>query len=359
MDFRNLTAGVAGLRPGTKARNLVQLDSSAKLPAVDGSQLTNLPSTADQTARDQIALTNLRLLLNSGVASGALVQGYQWELATDEWGATSTDETYTAGSPNYYTNGGYGSDVLTGSFTYTVSETVSAGSVANIYDNNTATYVQWGASVATAVKWMNVQLTSAGAYQRFNFWVEAPSATYDVTAKVQGSNDGSSYTDLASIATFTLTSGAGGQWRTIDFTSNSTSYLHYRLYMTLSNSSGVNIRLNEAELIAYSVTNMTLLPPSSVSVSSAPTYMDAYCLWKDDSGTAVLGTDFTVELSRDGGTTYTTATLTNLASYDGTYSIIKARASVSAQPSGTSMKARIKTLNTKAQRVAAPAIYAE
>jgi hypothetical protein len=110
---------------------------------------------------------------------------------------------------------------------------------------------------------------------------------------------------------------------------------------------------------AGSPTNMTLIPDASVTVSSAPTYMDAFVLWKDDSGSAALGTDFTIELSRDGGTTYTAGTLTNLASYDGTYSLLRARANVSAQPSGTSMLCRIKTLNTKAQRVAAPAIYAE
>lgn len=66
-----------------------------------------------------------------------------------------------------------------------------------------------------------------------------------------------------------------------------------------------------------------------------------------------------IKRCRDGGTTYTTATLTNLASYDGTYSIIKARADVSAQPSGTSMLCRIKQINSKLQRVAAPALYAE
>jgi hypothetical protein len=87
--------------------------------------------------------------------------------------------------------------------------------------------------------------------------------------------------------------------------------------------------------------------------------MDAYLLWKDDSGSAVLGTDLTVELSRDGGTTYTTATITTLASFDGNYSIIKARANVSGQPSGTSMLCRIKMLNSKLQRVAAPALYSE
>ena len=72
-----------------------------------------------------------------------------------------------------------------------------------------------------------------------------------------------------------------------------------------------------------------------------------------------MGTDITVDLSRDGGTTWTSATLTNLAAYDASYSIVKARADVSAQPIGTSMTMRITTLNSKAQVVTAPALYAE
>ena len=35
----------AVLTAGTSASNAVQLDGSARLPAVDGSQLTNLPAT--------------------------------------------------------------------------------------------------------------------------------------------------------------------------------------------------------------------------------------------------------------------------------------------------------------------------
>jgi hypothetical protein len=105
--------------------------------------------------------------------------------------------------------------------------------------------------------------------------------------------------------------------------------------------------------------NMTLLPGSGVSVSSAPAYMDAYFLWKDDSGSAVPGADLTVELSRDDGTTWTAATITVLAAFDGTYSLLKARAYVGVQPNGTSLKVRIKTLNNKAQRIAAVALYME
>jgi hypothetical protein len=40
---------------GTSANNVVQLDGSARLPAVDGSQLTNLPS-AGATAGFAVAM---------------------------------------------------------------------------------------------------------------------------------------------------------------------------------------------------------------------------------------------------------------------------------------------------------------
>tara|TARA_S200002703_G_scaffold154916_1_gene158419 strand:- start:61 stop:804 length:744 start_codon:yes stop_codon:yes gene_type:complete len=40
----------AVLNEGTSANNLVQLDGSARLPAVDGSQLTNLPASEDPNA---------------------------------------------------------------------------------------------------------------------------------------------------------------------------------------------------------------------------------------------------------------------------------------------------------------------
>lgn len=92
-------------------------------------------------------------------------------------------------------------------------------------------------------------------------------------------------------------------------------------------------------------------------MTTTSTFADVYCLYKDDSGTAVLGTDLTVELSGDGGTNYVSATSIVLASFDGSYSFIRARADLGAAP--TSLRARLKTLNGKPQRIAAPALYAE
>jgi hypothetical protein len=325
--------------------------------------LNLIGSGTDQVARDQIALTNIRLMLNTAITTGALVQGKQWELATDEWGTSSTNETYTSSTPNYYANpevqllltGGTNIGGMTagGGLAAAFDGITSQGSATSAgssgapsgYGNSTSVGKDWGSGVTKTV-------TS------FSCWSPNDTgflgSTTAVGIKLQGSSDGSAWTDLYAGTT------PSGTAATVNVTSGIT-LTAYRYHRITINGNGVN-NTYLAEVKFYEATaapDMTLIPPAAVSVSAVPAYMDAYFLWKDDSGSASLGTDLTVELSRDNGTTYTTATLTNLASYDGTYSIIKARASVASQPSGTSMLCRIKTLNNKAQRIAAPALYAE
>jgi hypothetical protein len=65
----------AALDVGTTALNVVQLDASAKLPAVDGSQLTNLPGAAT-------ALNDLTDVTISSVANG---QSLVYNSATSQW----------------------------------------------------------------------------------------------------------------------------------------------------------------------------------------------------------------------------------------------------------------------------------
>ncbi|MBF0269341.1 MAG: hypothetical protein HQL44_12200 [Alphaproteobacteria bacterium] len=326
-------------------------------PDGDGSALTGI-STADQTARDQIALTNLRLLLNSSIASGALVQGYMWEFASDEWGASSSGETYIAVAGGNVANisGGTGS---------TIGDMTNNGGLAALFDGTTvsghgAGAMSAGVGTGNAGKnWGTPKLVSkATIYGPNNLYVGNNDTTL---VKLQGSNDGSTWIDLAS-----GTCPASNSSVTDIIYTGAGSYSYHRCLFTPTNG-GASVYVAEivfSEIISisngyYTGAAMTLIPGSSVSASSAPTYMDAYFLWKDDSGSAVLGTDLTVDLSRDGGTTWTAATLANLASFDGTYSIVKARANVGAQPSGTSMKCRISTLNGKSQRVGPTALYAE
>lgn len=326
--------------------------------------LNKVGSSTDTVARDQIALTNLRLMLNTAITTGALVQGKQWELATDEWGATSTNETYTApGSLGYYTNPEtYSSDVCSGGTAISGGDsgTNYASLAFNNIGSNSGTN-QWVASQtgagANGVAYIGYDFGSGitKTIRRIKFDFFNNGTNYGCTSfKVQYSDNGSSWSDAQTISP-TNTDG----WQTFDFGANGA----HRYWRLLCNATPVNsyLEIDEIEMIELiAAPNITLLPPAAVSVGAAPVYMDCIFLYKDDSGSAVLGTDLTVELTGDGGTDWAAATLTTLASYDGTYSLVKARADISgATTTGTSLSARIKTLNGKTQRIAAPAIYAE
>ena len=377
-----------GIAPQTA--NLVfagPASGSPATPTFRALTTADLPSNLmDTTARDQIALTNLRQILNTGVSTGALVQGRQWELATDEWGATSTNETYTSGSPNYYGNPGI---IITNS---AAAEWNGATGTYTFSGSNIASNAYPGNSIRTNLSYVGdvaMQMSSYsgsdyphndiyfyptasdGSFTSSNadfaglgalagmFGVEFGSttgwsATYAKASQGTGSYVWGDIFKLAREGTAVKLYKNGA----VVFTFSQTSSGAIRFACSTPHNAGaIDIR-NVSWTYGGGVLNMTLLPPAAVSLSASPTYADLYILYKDDSGTAVLGTDLTAELSRDGAT-WTVATLTVLASFDGTYSVVRARASLAAQPVGTTLTCRIKTLNTKAQRVAAPALYAE
>ena len=95
----NLGLGTAAvLDTGTSALNAVQLDGSARLPAVDGSQLTGLPAgytgwtVSDGTNSENIASTDT--VAFSG--SGATTVAYDTSTNTLTVSSTDNDTTYTA-----------------------------------------------------------------------------------------------------------------------------------------------------------------------------------------------------------------------------------------------------------------------
>lgn len=437
---------LAHVAPGT-AGNVLTSNGSAWTSAAPASAST------DQVARDQIALTNMRLMLNSAVTTGALVQGKQWELSTDEWGAASTNETYNSGAIAYYSNLGTSAFSYTGADqTFNVPSTVSSVMVelwgagapgdnysstangaaggytagklavtpsealtmivgqAGVWSSASTTYGGGGKGVATysasgggrsAIRRSSTELaTAGGAGGGANTDAVNPAAGGGTTGVDAGagaghgkggtqSAGGAAGTGATAGSAFTggdgHTSGGGGGGGGYyggggggnpypggggsgyigGLTSASTTAGSGAVPPGTTSpnySAGIGVggtpltAGNGRVVVSYGI-DMTLI--GSTSVSAAPAFVDCYFLYLDEDGGSVLGTDLTVELSRDNGTTYATATITNLGSFDGTYSMIKARADVSAQPSGTTLKTRIKALNGKIQRVAAPALYAE
>lgn len=88
---------------------------------------------------------------------------------------------------------------------------------------------------------------------------------------------------------------------------------------------------------------------SALTAASDPATVEALLQLKEVDA-ATPGTDYTVEFTRDNGTTWTAATLTELFTSQTPVAniiFVRALATVSAQPSGTNIRWRIKTLTGK------------
>ena len=115
-----------------------------------------------------------------------------------------------------------------------------------------------------------------------------------------------------------------------------------------SRRSGAASNLFFAELVFYppdTINNMTLVS-NAFTASAVPTQA-RIAVFIDPQVNITINTDFTAEVSRDGGTTWTAVTLAIVSNPIGTVEQYEGTVSISSQPSGTSMKYRLKTLNNK------------
>ena len=90
--------------------------------------------------------------------------------------------------------------------------------------------------------------------------------------------------------------------------------------------------------------DMTLIS-TSTTAEAVPTKGDIVFTIDDNIGTATINTDVKAYISRDNGTTYTQFTLTDEGATGGHNILTSHDLDISAQPSGTSMRYKIETLN--------------
>ena len=90
--------------------------------------------------------------------------------------------------------------------------------------------------------------------------------------------------------------------------------------------------------------DMTLVSTATTALS-VPTKSDIVLTHTNGAGTTVLNTDLIASVSRDGGTTYTAATLVNQGLAGGHNIATAHDFSIAAQPSGSSMKWKVQTVN--------------
>jgi len=137
-------------------------------------------------------------------------------------------------------------------------------------------------------------------------------------AKVQASQDASTWTDLTGSIKFSKARNpgqAGSRAEDYVFASNETSYRYYRLLGTQYGSQGGY--LTEIEFkIKGSTTNATgSFTSNNITASSSVSSMGGIITYQDQAGTNALNSDIVLKLSADGGSNYATATLTAMPDF--------------------------------------------
>jgi len=344
------------------------LDLSSKTVTLPAAAVTaHVTAFDDSYILDNLALLSFKTAVNGSLSKFSLV-----DQAIDEFtdadgvdAANSTNETLSGGVWSGATwgyiveNRTTGSNVITvtgtqvggGTFPALVNNTYNSGRTWTDNYDQTGKYVRfdWGsgnaANVIEAKLYGETNMTMIGGF----------------VCKWQGSNDASAWTDIGSEGLLLNGTGTGSELNTPTrtetvFATNTASYRYYQIISTgtyPTNSAGHSwMEIQFKEVTAW---NDLTLQSVATTAEAAPTKGDVVVLMGNAAGTATLNTDFKFYISRDGGTTWTQATLTDQGDQAGGKIIATAHnVDISSQPSGTSMKWKITTHNqasTKDTRV--------
>ena len=328
----------------------VELPSDATIGGV--AMTTTFASGATTAEKSNIMLNSFRIAEQGGLTVQGMVDGVS-DVFTDESGvdtATSTDESYNATSDYYENLGGYGANL----FPAMTSDTAPSGTVTYSAQYNGSTHGAWHAfaqdgygggqywETGAAPGWIAYDFGAGNGVVAQKYTIQHNANTsYHGTAWTFDGWNGSGWDTLD---TQTGVTAVVNSFNTYTF-SNATSYEKYRWYWTAGASlSAGELTIHEAA----APVNTVLVSDTFTALSQPDTAFVA--IWHEDVDAAAPNTDFTVEASRDAGTTWTAGTLA-LAATLSTQEILTCSIDISAQPAGTSMLWRVKFLNTLSQRL--------
>ncbi|TAN76891.1 MAG: discoidin domain-containing protein [Magnetospirillum sp.] len=359
----NLTLDINGRTtdssPDLTADYAITWDASAS--ALKKVLLSNIGGvTSTEFAAMQHDMMQLYLLdsVNGSLAAGQYANGGYDAYNSDTIGANSTNHTYQAGGKYYdnpptapstsYANTG-GSGSRTGIITVTSGSTGSAwqaSPTSAMVDGNTGTNDGWPNYTNALGNWVTFDFGAGAAkfFTEFKLYRQTTNAASTDTWKFQGSNDNSNWSDITSA--FSLGNSSP---LTVAATGNYGPWRYVRLVCVVAGST--NDFMYEVEFkigtTAGSVPNMTLVS-SALSSAASVTQVKLMVLYKAIDA-ATLNTDFTAEATTD-GTNWISGTLTDTGLTISGFKVLTAAMDTSAHV-GTTVKYRLKTLNTKTQQV--------
>lgn len=317
-------------------------------------------SATEFSALQQDVIQNYLLdAINGAWAAGSYSNGGYDAFNSDTIGANSANQTYDGTNKLYYNNGSPVQYTPTGS---TFGNMTAGGGLAASFDGNTSkaytscsvnlvtnpAYVGKAFASAQTISQVIVYGASNGGYSDGSPGSMMTLSVYGKATAPASATDG---TLLGSLAAFADTDATNP--KTIPCSGAAYPYV----WAVVSNGSTVAASLAQVQYFTGGTPpNMALVSSAlSPAPASAPTQVKLMVVWKDLSGSAVLNTDVTAEATRD-GSTWTAGTLSDTGLTISGFKVLWGVVDVSTQPSGTSVKYRLKTLNAKAQQAKAVAL---
>lgn len=302
------------------------------------------------TLRTDLAVETLRNVLKDGWGPLALLSGIA-DAFTDQTGVSALGgATYDASGHYLHNTGGTS---LIAQATGTAIGTATGGSgLAAAFDGSLTGATTGGTAIAASnLGYIGKDYGSAGAYTVSKAEVFG-STDYGLDG---GGNGTMTLTLLGSDTNNPATATAFGTWTGADssdatmrtITASSPAACRYWWVKAQVASAGGSIYFNEVRFYqTVAPANVSAVGAAQVP-AAAVTEVRIVALWEPvDSCT--LGTDCLVDVSADGGVTWSAVTLSDLGKYDATTRIIGGLAAVA---SGSSVQWRWRTANAKTQRL--------
>ena len=312
-----------------------------------------VPATDTTNIQDDIALLGFKVAANGNFSKYNL-RDQVIDAFEDATGVDAGASTGAALKLGYYVGSSvvqtYATVVGTANLTTamcTESGLVSFNST-NMLDGNTANYAFHTDSSGIG-SYMQIDFGSGKSYslRRSGYFMETG---VNAIWKMQWSDNATDWTDWDSGNTFGGQPTSGGAWHYSGTPANVLGMTHryWRTYKT-SVAAGGNHHTELAFEVydADSINDMSVVS-TATTADAVPTKGNVVVTYTNGAGTAVVGTDLKMYVSRDDGTTYTEATLSSEGTTGG-HTILSAHdIDISSQPSGTSMRWKITTHNQSA-----------
>ena len=311
------------------------------------------PTTDTTNIQDDIALLGFKVAANGSLSKYNL-RDQVLDAFTDATGVDAGASTGAALKLGYYVGSSvvqtYATVVGTANLTTamcTESGLVSFNST-NMLDGSTTSYAFHTDSSGVG-SYMQIDFGSGKSYslRRSGYYMET---AVNAIWKMQWSDNSTDWTDWDSGNTFGGQPTSGGAWHYSGTPANVLGMTHryWRTYKTSVAAGGNHHTALEFEVYDADAINDMSVVSTATTADAVPTKGNVVVTYTNGAGTAVVGTDLKMYVSRDDGTTYTEATLSSEGTTGG-HTILSAHdIDISSQPSGTSMRWKITTHNQSA-----------